>query len=123
MSAVLPGVMSCLVLAALCGCAKPMTDGEQDAAICDPAFLRDQQWAVLPSTSPMAQTLQRQFSPGTNAALPTRWYVRAKSNEYGSCTRSACSDGRCQWRVGIFREQNGALAVSMEYDLAPKKVR
>jgi hypothetical protein len=100
-----------------------MSDGEQDAAICDPAFLRDKQWAVLPSGSPMAQMLQKQFSTGTNAAHPPRWYVRARTNEYGNCTRDACPNGRCQWHVSIFTEQNGAFAVNMEYDLAPKKVR
>jgi hypothetical protein len=71
----------------------------------------------------MAQTLQKQFSAGTNAAHPYRWYVNAKANEYGSCTRDACLNGRCQWHVVIFTEENGAWAVKMEYDLAPKKVR
>ena len=123
MNTFLRGVVSSLALLAMSGCGKPMTDGEQDAAICDPAFLRDPQWAVLASASPMAQTLQQQFSGGANASPTTRWYVRAKTNEYGSCTRDACPNDRCQWRVRIFTEQNGAMAASMEYDLAPKKVR
>jgi hypothetical protein len=113
---------SLLITVCLAGCDKPVTDVEQDAAICDPAFLRDQNWANLPSGTPAAQKLLKEFPP---ASLPaaTRWYINAKHNEYGSCARSACVDGKCEWHVKLIGEVNGKSIVRFEYDLAPRKVR
>ena len=48
-------------IAALAGCEKPMTDTEQDAEICDGAFLRDKSWDNLPAGSPMAQKLEQEM--------------------------------------------------------------